>query len=153
MEKNVVCHAGSQWMSCCFYFTCIWETHIQKHLSLPTDMNNEVEWPKLSLKSVLRNRIIQVGFHLTCYFSYSPSIGKQNLLKPPMKIGRLMPGYPAAAQQDAWCSRVALHDAEDLFQLLLLPCSNIIAGYPEHKSWLFGEGALSEISHSKVIPP
>ena len=58
---------------------------------------------------------------------------------------------PCVAQQDAWGFRVALHDA-DLFPLLLLPCSNTIAGCPEHKSWLSGEGALSEVSDNKVVP-
>lgn len=65
------------------------------------------------------------------------------------KSTKVVPGYPAVTQQGAWCSRVALEDVGDPFQLLL--CSNITAGYPEHETWLSGEGALSEISDNKLI--
>lgn len=62
------------------------------------------------------------------------------------------PEYPAVTQRGAWCSRVAIQVVGDPFQLLLLPCSDITAGYPEHETRLSGEGALSEISDNKLIP-
>lgn len=56
------------------------------------------------------------------------------------KSTKAVPVYPSVTQKGVWCSRVQV--VGDPFQLLLLLCSNIIAGYPEHETWLSGEGAL-----------
>lgn len=51
-------------MSCCFYFTCIWETHIQKHLSLPMDMNNGVTQALLEVCTEKQDHPGRISSHL-----------------------------------------------------------------------------------------